>query len=90
LFESPAHPYTRALLDCLPRLDSPRAEPPTIPGNVPQPGDWPDGCRFAGRCRFAREECDAVQELRPLEAAPERLVRCVRAGELWKMNQGAS
>jgi peptide/nickel transport system ATP-binding protein len=82
LFDSPAHPYTRALLDCLPRLDAPRAVPPTIPGSVPQPGHWPPGCRFAGRCAFAADACVAAQQLTPLDNEPGRLVRCVRSTEL--------
>jgi peptide/nickel transport system ATP-binding protein len=54
LFEQPAHPYTRALLDCLPgrgrRLRG-------ISGSLPSAVDPPDGCRFYPRCEYATDEC---------------------------------
>jgi oligopeptide/dipeptide ABC transporter ATP-binding protein len=87
LFSSPAHPYTRALLDCLPSLDRVRSRPPTIPGNVPQPGNWPDGCRFADRCASKADGCESPQRL---EAYGEsgRMVRCHLAGEPAKRTGG--
>jgi peptide/nickel transport system ATP-binding protein len=54
LFETPAHPYTRALLDCLPGRGT---ETRGIPGHLPDPTDPPSGCRFHPRCRFALSEC---------------------------------
>lgn len=58
LFRTPRHPYTRALLSALPRLDAPtQVELATIPGQVPAPGDFPAGCRFANRCAYARDIC---------------------------------
>jgi peptide/nickel transport system ATP-binding protein len=54
LFEQPSHPYTRALLDCLPgrggRMDS-------IGGTLPDPKNPPPGCRFAQRCPYAVDAC---------------------------------
>ena len=55
IFANPAHPYTRALLACLPGEGSLGG----IPGEIPDPTDPPDGCRFADRCTYAREECCA-------------------------------
>ncbi len=78
LFRAPAHPYTRALLACLPRVDRRVEEPGTIPGQVPRPGDWPAGCRFRPRCALAREGCERDQALRPLAAG--RSARCWLAG----------
>ncbi|USZ74812.1 ABC transporter ATP-binding protein [Halorussus vallis] len=54
IFDDPAHPYTRALLDCLPRRD--RAPRP-IPGSFPDPTDPPAGCRFHPRCPHAVADC---------------------------------
>jgi len=53
IFETPAHPYTRALLNCLPG----RGTIGGIPGDLPDPRDPPDGCRFADRCQYAVESC---------------------------------
>jgi peptide/nickel transport system ATP-binding protein len=54
LFDEPSHPYTRALLDCLPgrggRMRS-------IGGTLPDPTDPPPGCRFAARCPHAVDAC---------------------------------
>ncbi|MFI6811853.1 dipeptide/oligopeptide/nickel ABC transporter permease/ATP-binding protein [Nonomuraea sp. NPDC050328] len=56
----PAHPYTRALLDSLPTLDSDRSKPlRTIPGRQPGPGERLDGCPFAPRCEAASDRCRA-------------------------------
>jgi len=53
IFARPAHPYTKALLDCLPGEGTLGG----IPGEIPDPTDPPDGCRFADRCSYDREEC---------------------------------
>jgi peptide/nickel transport system ATP-binding protein len=54
VFEHPGHPYTRALLECLPgRGEVMRS----IGGDLPDPLDPPDGCRFADRCAYAVEDC---------------------------------
>ncbi|EMA31073.1 ABC transporter ATP-binding protein [Halobiforma nitratireducens] len=53
IFENSAHPYTEALLECLPGQSN--LEP--IPGTLPSATDPPDGCRFHDRCEYATEEC---------------------------------
>jgi peptide/nickel transport system permease protein len=56
----PSHPYTAALLGANPHVAEGLPVPdrlPSIPGTVPAPADWPSGCRFAGRCSLATEEC---------------------------------
>ena len=58
VLQEPAHPYTQGLLDCLPSFggtDPVRA----IPGGVPHPGHWPQGCRFAPRCDRRFDLCDS-------------------------------
>ncbi|MEC7602544.1 MAG: ABC transporter ATP-binding protein [Planctomycetota bacterium] len=61
LFHTPQHPYTRALLDSLPRPDATGKGQrlPAIEGLVPSLFELPEGCRFHQRCRFAQEQCKA-------------------------------
>jgi oligopeptide/dipeptide ABC transporter ATP-binding protein len=65
LFERPLHPYTRALLEAVP-VDSPgqRTERPLPRGEPYAAIDPAPGCRFAGRCAWAAEECMASVALR--------------------------
>ncbi len=53
LIAHPVHPYTRALLAAVPVLGDKMKNLRTIPGIVPNPGDFPVGCRFSGRCSRA-------------------------------------
>ncbi len=56
LFENPAHPYTRGLLNSLPNLANiTRLNP--IPGTVPDPAQLPNGCAFQPRCPDALPRC---------------------------------
>ncbi len=57
LFARPAHPYTRALVASLPDPRHPRGALPTVPGQVPDLADLPEGCAFHPRCTFAKSEC---------------------------------
>jgi len=50
LFDKPSHPYTRALLKSMPMLGHKRTRLDTIPGNVPNPANFPSGCKFHTRC----------------------------------------
>ncbi len=59
LFRSPKHPYTRALLDSVPRL-SQEGELKSIEGSVPNLVAPPSGCRFHPRCPHAMEVCKGV------------------------------
>lgn len=63
LFESPRHPYTRALLETVPTIrDNADRQLISIPGMVPENYDDRTGCRFADRCAFRRPECGMRQE----------------------------
>jgi oligopeptide/dipeptide ABC transporter ATP-binding protein len=61
VFERPAHPYTRALLDSVPQLEDERARLYAIPGSLPSPRALPPGCRFMPRCDQAIAACGAGQ-----------------------------
>ncbi|WAJ33204.1 dipeptide/oligopeptide/nickel ABC transporter permease/ATP-binding protein [Arthrobacter sp. FX8] len=84
VLDHPRHPYTLALLAADPHANHADDMPErlaTISGQVPQPKDWPTGCRFAARCQFAGSACmEPVQLLR--SGAGEGLVRCVKADQL--------
>lgn len=58
IFNNPSHPYTRGLLESIPRLSTPRkAELPVIEGMVPSLADMPVGCRFQNRCPHRTDKC---------------------------------
>ena len=57
LFAEAHHPYTEGLLAAMPRLGESRDRLRTIPGTVPPPTRWPNGCRFHDRCPYAWERC---------------------------------
>jgi oligopeptide/dipeptide ABC transporter ATP-binding protein len=47
---NPQHPYTKALMNAVPKLGADKSRLETIPGTVPSPDNYPAGCRFYGRC----------------------------------------
>lgn len=57
LFGDPRHPYTQGLLRSIPRLDEDRERLEVIPGVVPNPLDFPPGCRFHNRCPHCFDRC---------------------------------
>ena len=57
LFQHAVHPYTRGLLRSIPSLARPGEPLEEIPGVVPSPGHFPEGCRFSTRCLRASERC---------------------------------
>ena len=73
-FENPLHPYSRGLLDAIPRLDSKREEIVPIPGQVPQPSDYVAGCRFQERCSHAFSRCADRPE--PVSLDRDQRVAC--------------
>jgi peptide/nickel transport system ATP-binding protein/oligopeptide transport system ATP-binding protein len=75
LLRRPLHPYTKALMNAVPKLAGGATRLSAIPGNVPHIGNFPPGCRFAPRCPIAKPECsDKIPELVEVEAG--RWVRC--------------
>jgi peptide/nickel transport system ATP-binding protein len=82
LFARPRHPYTRLLLDTIPRLDPPNgaeAERTALPGEVPDPIAPPPGCGFHPRCPFANSRCR--HERPELIEADGTLVACHAVAE---------
>jgi oligopeptide/dipeptide ABC transporter ATP-binding protein len=57
IFRAPAHPYTEALLSCLPDAAHRGHRLTTIPGQAARPGQVRQGCAFAPRCRYAVDVC---------------------------------
>jgi oligopeptide/dipeptide ABC transporter ATP-binding protein len=81
LLRRPFHPYTRALMNSVPKLAGGADRLLAIPGNVPRIGNFPPGCRFYPRCPSARPECaNTAPEL--VEVEPGRWARCLYAKEL--------
>jgi len=58
ILNTPKHPYTKALLNVVPAKGKTLADLKPIPGSVPNPKDFDDGCRFRFRCEFAKKECE--------------------------------
>lgn len=60
VFRAPAHPYTAALLNSVPAIDTASDELTSIPGTPPDPRAFPSGCRFRSRCAMAQADCTAA------------------------------
>ncbi len=75
LFLEPTHPYTKALLRAVPRLDRPVDRLETIPGAVPPATDWPAACRFHPRCPQMMARCSADHPTLT-RASEDHLARC--------------
>lgn len=75
LFGDMRHPYTEALLDSMPDLQTDRGRVLySIPGTPPDLSHPPPGCRFAPRCRYAQERCHEVSPA--LEGEPAHQYAC--------------
>ncbi|WP_027631896.1 ABC transporter ATP-binding protein [Clostridium hydrogeniformans] len=78
VYLNPKHPYTQALLSSVPIPDpdeSKLTKRIVLEGDIPSPIDPPPGCRFKGRCRFAKPVCSEIDpELKEVE--PGHFVAC--------------
>jgi peptide/nickel transport system ATP-binding protein len=79
LFGNPKHPYTQGLIRSIPRIDTAavhKVRLEAIPGTVPKLIEPAEGCRFAGRCKYATPQCSTATP--PLvEVAPGHKVACI-------------
>lgn len=74
-FTQPNHPYSRALLAEVPRIDTRHREFGVVRGEIPSPLDPPSGCHFHPRCPYAENRCLEEQPILR-EIAPRRLAAC--------------
>lgn len=61
VFENPKHPYTKALLDAIPKMNTQRNDLRSIPGVVPDLTGKVPACRFRNRCPYGKETCECVE-----------------------------
>ena len=74
IFHNPSHPYTWGLLHSIPRLDVKQEKLAIIPGVVPDPLNFPSGCRFRNRCPLEDEMC--LTEPKRFEIENQHYVYC--------------
>ena len=80
LFDHTMHPYTKGLLDSIPRIGQNADRLHTIPGVVPNLLHLSQGCPFSNRCEYATDQCRTEKaQLHPV--APDHQVRCFRCEE---------
>lgn len=75
VFRRPNHPYTKALLAEVPRIETGKRRFKAVEGELPSPLDPPKGCHFHPRCPFAMERCRVEVPIRK-EVAPRHLSAC--------------
>jgi len=67
VFNTPRHPYTKALLDCIPYIGMKKGTLSAIYGNVPSAGTYPSGCRYHPRCPHSNSQCNSMPPLIQIE-----------------------
>ena len=83
LWDLPLHPYTESLIRAIPHPDGSGFLPDALPGEVPDPGQPPSGCRFHPRCPYAFDRC-GVEDPPLVPLAGDREAAC------WLQPAGAS
>lgn len=74
IFNNPQHPYTKGLLNSIPKVEEKEEKLFMIPGMVPNPLNLPSGCAFSDRCTYCQDICKVKEP--PLIASRDREVRC--------------
>ena len=75
IFRNPTHPYTKALLEGVPRLEIGHRDYEPVIGEIPSPLDPPTGCHFHPRCKYSSERCKAFRPAL-VEIAPDHFSAC--------------
>src|SRR4051794_22410988 len=83
LWEQPLHPYSESLIKAIPHPDGSGFLPEALPGEVPDPGQPPSGCRFHPRCPYAFARC-------PAEEPPLVAIAGARAAACWLQPEGST
>ncbi len=86
ILEHPLHPYTRALLEAVPRQGEQARKLKTIAGNVPAPDNFPAGCRFYGRCGLCAALPEELQK-KCADVPPDESV--TDSGRRWRCHAAA-
>ncbi|MBX6366841.1 MAG: ABC transporter ATP-binding protein [Rhodospirillales bacterium] len=86
LFERRAHPYAEGLFAARPQLGAAAGKLAAIPGSVPELSALPPGCRFAGRCPWTIEACNAGPPPE-IEVEPGHTAACIRIPELARLRE---
>jgi peptide/nickel transport system ATP-binding protein len=78
IFKNPSHPYTKGLLNSIPKLHERVEILEAIPGSVPSPSEFKNGCRFASRCSMVEKQClSDFPELKEVSGNPVHRSRCL-------------
>lgn len=75
LYDNPLHPYTQGLFRAIPHIDIKKQKLEIIPGVVPNPLEFPIGCRFADRCPHVFDRCLA-EDPKLFETSQQHQVAC--------------
>lgn len=82
LFKNPKHPYTKGLLNSIPKLNQPsKSHLNTIEGQVPTLNNMPKGCRFHNRCPYKQDNCKTLDH-RFIHQQDNAYVNCLHWQEL--------
>ncbi len=83
VFKNKLHPYTRALLGCVPRVDANKSNITlkAIRGHIPRPDQLPRGCIFSPRCEFAEKSC-LIEKQALIEVGDNHMTACRRYEEI--------
>jgi len=78
LFNNPAHPYTKALLKSVPKVEERVEKLYSIKGHTPSLLDLPHGCSFRPRCDEKIDKCDSAEFPPEVKTSDDHIVRCWR------------